>query len=249
MIDKLLLDPMRHVDQLVMLQRRQYHVWSALPPVPVGTTCAAHLAELLRANEAQDRTRRLQVWRAKLHAFGAALPIVSRRVESVLANRQTRRPHTASPMQVVHEQSWRWIDIWKLPEPFHAPEYSDSLYDTHECSIDASCFHRVLKVMAGKATGLDAIHPIVLAEMPDQLLGRIVDFLHACTMSQIWPRSLCATQIAFLPKKATDYRPLTLESVVTRAWFRAIAWECRLPRAQALHPSVNGALHSVEPQT
>ena len=225
--------------QLESLQRKQELTWTWLQEVqPFDLhTGLQRLLSLHQETENADKSRRLARWEEATKHSSKAIPMASKRLKIALAAEQ---PHTcaAAVEDTLQEQEHAWMQLWYrpgaaqpiIPLPTELP------------IVHPDLFKRVLSGMRGKAPGMDNITSSVILSLPDDWICQTLDLLLRFARQGVWPPQLAEVLIALLPKKTTQWRPISLESVFTRALFRCFAIMTRQVMPQVCHDIVHGGI-------
>ncbi|CAK0824635.1 unnamed protein product, partial [Prorocentrum cordatum] len=223
-----------------------------------GLSCAAtKLATKQELAVKSDRGAKWRTWVAEAVSDGAGKAHkYSKPSIGWIPSTSLQGAPPPGPRQQVDELLEAWKGVWKpspkseaMPDPVaycttllqqEASERGVSIEDLRPPVRDPEAIRRVaFKFKRFTALGSDTLHPRELANFSDRALKCLALLWHWQECSGIFSSAIALILLAQLPKPEGRYRPIGIESGVSRVFHKlarheAVDWEDRHPRLRLL---------------
>ena len=217
--------------------------------------------QLLRQEQETERRQALRSWNIRMQNLSNAIQWVKRPVPPAVVVK-CADSLVAGPPAVVKELSSWWSKLWhdttcqdvgqQLTNIrkiwFHSGRQTAEIL-LSEIQLDDLL--TALRKMRTKATGPDGWETELLLKLHTSHLERLLAFFRLVEQVGKWPASMTHWKVCFLPKKEglitpDQYRPISVGSVLYRAWASVRAGQCALRLSSYFLPTQGGGRQTMD---
>lgn len=218
-------------------------------------------AQLLRQEMETELRQVLRAWNLRMQNLSNAIQWVKRPIPPAVVVKY-RDSLVAGPPAVVQELSNWWSELWRDTACRDVGQLLTNIRaiwlrsgrqraEIHLAELKLEDLQAVLRKMRAKATGPDGWETELLLQLPVLHLQRLLDFLTLVETVGHWPVSMTYWKVCFLPKKdglisPDQYRPISVGSVLYRAWASMRASQCASHLSPFFLPTQGGGRQTMD---